>query len=83
MNSEQDALPGTGSSLTPPTHDSPHRRRGGESEQREPASRLSLLLAYLLKWRYQPERRGASWEKTVLAPRHEIAHGPPSHASIL
>ncbi|MBK7673495.1 MAG: hypothetical protein IPJ27_01275 [Candidatus Accumulibacter sp.] len=44
---------------------------------------MSLLLAYLLKWRYQPERRGASCEKPLLAQRHEIAHGPPSHASTL
>ncbi|MBK7953344.1 MAG: DUF29 domain-containing protein [Candidatus Accumulibacter sp.] len=47
----------------------------GRSEQRELASRMSVLLAHLLKWRYQPERRGASWEKTILAQRKEIAYG--------
>ena len=30
----------------------------GKSEQRELASRMALLLAHLLKWQYQPERRG-------------------------
>jgi len=35
----------------------------GKSEQRELASRMAVLLAHLLKWRFQPERRGASWEK--------------------
>ncbi len=47
----------------------------GKSEQRELASRISVLLAHLLKWRYQPERRGASWEKTIVAQRKEIAYG--------
>ena len=41
----------------------------GKSEQRELASRMAVLLAHLLKWQYQPERRGASWEKTIKAQR--------------
>lgn len=36
----------------------------GKSEQREFASRMSVVLAHLLKWRYQPERRGSSWQTT-------------------
>jgi hypothetical protein len=32
----------------------------GKSEQRELASRMALLLAHLLQWQLQPERRGAS-----------------------
>lgn len=47
----------------------------GKSEQRELASRMAVLLAHLLKWRHQPERRGASWQKTILAQRKEIAYG--------
>ena len=35
----------------------------GKSEKRELASRMSLLLAHLLKWQYQPVRRGSSWEQ--------------------
>lgn len=46
----------------------------GKSEQRELASRMAVLLAHLLKWQYQPERRGASWEKTIKAKRKEIAY---------
>lgn len=47
----------------------------GKSEQRELASRMAVLLAHLLKWQYQPERRGASWENTIRAQRKEIAYG--------
>ncbi len=47
----------------------------GKSEQRELASRMAVLLAHLLKWKYQPERRGASWEKTICAQRKEISYG--------
>ena len=37
----------------------------GRSEKREISSRLRVLLAHLLKWRYQPERRGESWTSTI------------------
>jgi hypothetical protein len=37
----------------------------GKSEQRELESRMSVLLAHLLKWQFQPTHRGASWEKTI------------------
>ena len=46
----------------------------GKSEQREFASRMAVLLGHLLKWQYQPERRGASWEKTIKAQRKELAY---------
>lgn len=46
----------------------------GKSEQRELASRMAVLLAQLLKWHYQPERRGASWEKTIKAQRKDIRY---------
>lgn len=45
----------------------------GKSEQRELANRMAVLLAHLLKWQYQPERRGASWERTIKAQRERIA----------
>jgi hypothetical protein len=35
------------------------------SERRELVSRLAVLLAHLLKWRYQPLRRGKSWRATI------------------
>jgi hypothetical protein len=44
----------------------------GKSEQRELISRLSILIGHLLKWRYQPERRGASWESTIRTQRNTI-----------
>lgn len=46
----------------------------GKSEQRELANRMAVLLAHLLKWQFQPERRGASWEKTIKAQRKEIGY---------
>jgi len=33
----------------------------GKSEQRELASRMAVLIAHLIKWRYQLQRRGNSW----------------------
>ena len=45
----------------------------GKSEQRELASRMTVLLMHLLKWQYQPERRGSSWRYTIAAQRHAIA----------
>ncbi|PQQ29350.1 DUF29 domain-containing protein [Photorhabdus hindustanensis] len=37
----------------------------GRSERRELRFRLEILLAHLLKWRYQADRRGRSWELTI------------------
>jgi hypothetical protein len=45
----------------------------GEREKREVKSRLILVLLHLLKWQYQPVRRGASWRRTVNAQRTELA----------
>lgn len=41
-------------------------------DRREVASRLILLLAHLLKWEYQPERRSGSWQVTILEQRREL-----------
>jgi len=45
----------------------------GRSEQRELENRLNVLLVHLLKWRYQPERRSASWRGTIVEQRNRIA----------
>ena len=45
----------------------------GRTEKRELISRLAVLLLHLLKWRHQPERRGASWEGSVIVQRHALA----------
>lgn len=44
----------------------------GRSERNELVSRLSVLLAHLLKWRYQPDRRGRSWRVTIETQRDEV-----------
>lgn len=44
----------------------------GKTEKRELISRLVVLLLHLLKWQYQPERRGASWEATIRNQRLDI-----------
>ncbi len=44
----------------------------GKSEQRELANRMSVLLAHLLKWQLQPERRGSSWTITIRHRRRGI-----------
>lgn len=45
----------------------------GKSEKRELANRMSVLLAHLLKWHVQPERRGRSWRTTIKLQREAIA----------
>ena len=42
--------------------------------KRELESRLTVLLMHLLKWQYQPDRRGASWEITIKGQRREIVN---------
>jgi len=37
----------------------------GRSEKRVLESRLTVLLVHLLKWKYQPARRGRSWTLTI------------------
>jgi hypothetical protein len=44
----------------------------GKSEQRELASRMVVLLAHLLKWQYQPARRGSSWARTIKVQRTQV-----------
>ncbi|WP_058553839.1 DUF29 domain-containing protein [Thiohalocapsa sp. ML1] len=44
----------------------------GKSERRELASRMSVLLAHLIKWQYQPGRRGASRQRTIREQRRAI-----------
>jgi ribosomal protein L29 len=45
----------------------------GASKERELESRLGVLLAHLLKWVFQPERRGNSWIATIREQRRRIA----------
>ena len=44
----------------------------GASERRELVNSLTILLMHLLKWKYQPSRRGMSWELTIREQRLEV-----------
>ncbi|MBF0392244.1 MAG: DUF29 domain-containing protein [Alphaproteobacteria bacterium] len=44
----------------------------GRAERRELVNRLTILLLHLLKWRFQPGRRGASWETTIAVQRDDL-----------
>ena len=37
----------------------------GRGERRELVNRLAILLTHLLKWRFQPGFRGASWSSSI------------------
>ncbi len=37
----------------------------GRTEKRELVSRLTILLLHLLKWQFQPKKRGKSWQLSV------------------
>ncbi len=41
-------------------------------DRREVESRLIVLLAHLLKWAQQPDRRSRSWRATVIEQRQEL-----------
>jgi hypothetical protein len=44
----------------------------GKTEKRELISRLTVLLLHLLKWRFQPAMRAASWEASVKVQRNRL-----------
>jgi len=44
----------------------------GKTQKHELINRLAVLLMHLLKWDYQPERRGRSWELTIKEQRIRI-----------
>ncbi|WP_028452994.1 DUF29 domain-containing protein [Chitinilyticum aquatile] len=44
----------------------------GNSERHELESRLEVLLQHLLKWQFQPSRRGSSWRLTIQEQRKRI-----------
>ncbi len=44
----------------------------GKTEKRELISRLAVLLAHMLKWRFQPERRTKSWRLTIEEQRRQV-----------
>ncbi len=44
----------------------------GRQERRELVKRLGILLGHLLKWQFQPNRRGNSWRSTIRIQRREV-----------
>ncbi len=58
----------------------------GASERRELINRLAILLAHLLKWRYQPSFRGRSWQLTIKEQRRQLQRhlkdNPSLHARL-
>jgi hypothetical protein len=45
----------------------------GRSEKREIESRLEILVAHLLKWKFQPGGRSRSWRNTIAEQRRRLA----------
>lgn len=45
----------------------------GRSDKREIESRLAILIAHLLKWKFQPGGRGNSWRNTISEQRRRLA----------
>lgn len=45
----------------------------GKSQKRKLTNRLRVLFMHLLKWQYQPGRKGNSWKKTIIEQRSQIA----------
>lgn len=54
----------------------------GKSERRELESQLTVLLMHLLKWQYQPERRGRSWTATIKNQRLKVSHALQDNPSL-
>ena len=44
----------------------------GKRDRRSVSSYLQNVLLHLLKWRYQPERRGTSWRSSIRNGRRQI-----------
>ena len=42
-------------------------------DRREVASRMTVLIAHLLKWTHQPRKRSRSWRGTIIAQQQELA----------
>lgn len=42
------------------------------SDQRQLVNRFAVLLAHLLKWQFQPEKRSKSWSRTIKEQRKRI-----------
>lgn len=58
----------------------------GKSAKRELMTRFSILIAHLLKWKYQPQRQSNSWKLTIKNQRfdlHDLLNDNPSLKPII
>jgi len=44
----------------------------GKSQHRQLESRFAILIAHLLKWQFQPDKRSRSWQATIRTQRRHI-----------
>jgi hypothetical protein len=54
----------------------------GRGERNQLTNRLAVLLAHLLKWRFQPGLRGNSWLLTIREQRRRAARGLAQNPSL-
>jgi hypothetical protein len=45
----------------------------GKRERQSLKNRMVKLIEHLLKWQFQPERRGGSWRRTIIVQRQAIS----------
>ena len=55
----------------------------GKGERRELESRLTVLLLHLLKWQFQSELRGRSWDLTITEQRRRIVRHLNANPSLV
>ena len=54
----------------------------GKTEKRELVNRLAVLLMHLLKWQFQPDRRGVSWQTTIRVQRRALVRHMADNPSL-
>jgi Domain of unknown function DUF29 len=54
----------------------------GRAQRNELTNRLAVLLTHLLKWQFQPERRGRSWELTIREQRRQVGRDIKQNPSL-
>jgi hypothetical protein len=54
----------------------------GRAERNELTNRLAVLLTHLLKWEFQPERRGRSWLLSIREQRRQVARNIKQNPSL-
>ena len=54
----------------------------GRNRRQELRNRLAILLLHLLKWEYQPDRRGRSWQSPITEQRARLEQPLREHPSL-